>query len=112
MKKFLTGIGIVSTICVTFALTSIQLKDNLNQIYNKYSTQLATTYKNYLNKLQNTENQFNTGDYKILASLTGINFSTIKTNFKNLYNQTLSDLTTQKYKIVADIETTDTNFKN
>ena len=112
MKKFLTGLGIVSTICITFALTSTQLKDNLNQIYDKYSTQLATTYKNYLNKLQNTEKQFNTGDYKILASLTGIDFSTIKINFKNLYNQTLSDLTTQKYKIVADIETTDTNFKN
>lgn len=112
MKKIISGLSLIIGIWITFALTSTDLKNKLNEIYNQYITQITQTYKNYLWKISKLEDNFSTGDYKILTYLTGIDFTGIKNTFKNQYTNTIKELTTEKYSIIANIETNDNNFKN
>jgi len=103
---------ILSTVWMSLALTSNDLKNSLNNSYNTSITNWTNVYNKYKNIISNINNNISTWDYKILSELTGVSTSNLNNNIKNNYTNLIKTITTDKLNIVWKTEINQTNFNN
>jgi len=113
MKKIiLLTSTVLTTVWFSLALTSNDLKNNLNNSYNTSITNWTNVYNKYRTIITNINNEISTWDYKILSELTGISTNNLNNSIKNNYTNLIKTITTDKLNIAWEIDINQTNFDN
>ena len=113
MKKILILWSvIISSIWLSFALSSNDLKTNLNNSYNTINTNSTNIYNKYKNILSSIQNNISTWDYAILSQLTGVNTNNLNNTIKTQYTNLIKNITTNKLNIIWEIDINNNSFQN
>ena len=113
MKKIIIWTSLIlSTIWLSFALSSNDLKNSLNNSYNNAITSWTNLYNKYKNIIKNINEKISTWDYTILSQLTWVNSDNLNNNIKTAYINLIQKITTDKLNILWKIEINDNNFSN
>ena len=112
MKKILwLGFASILAISASFAYTSTNLKNTLKNDYNSLVNSSTTLFNQYKNNINTIKTNISTWDYTILAEFTWINTDNLENNLKTNYQNLVTELTTNKYWIISQIDTNDNNLK-
>lgn len=111
MKKaiLIANLLILPVVC---AITTEDLKQQLENSYSFWVKSWLNEFNLYSSKVEEIEKKLATGDYAILLLFTWININTLKDNIKTSYKDYIEKITSKKYNILSEIEVTKTNFDN